>query len=83
MNSILQTCFDKLRQVQEHLPLTLKRNKIMLGHLQKFDDGLQKCQQWFSEAKQLIGRYSIQVPVKRIEDFLEHHRVCIFKTTPS
>ncbi|CAF4079785.1 unnamed protein product, partial [Rotaria sp. Silwood2] len=74
MNSILQTCFDKLRRVQESLPSTLKRNKIMLGHLQKFEDGLQKCQQWFNEAKQLFSRYSIQVPVKRIEDFLEQHR---------
>ncbi|CAM4782634.1 unnamed protein product, partial [Rotaria magnacalcarata] len=74
MNSILQTCFEKLRRIQEYLPLTLKRNKTMLGHLQKFEDGLQKCQQWFNEAKQLISRYSIQVPVKRIEDFLEQHR---------
>ena len=77
MNSILQICYDKLRRVQEYLPLTLKRNKTMLGHLQKFEDGLQKCQQWFNEAKQLISRYSIQVPVKRIEDFLEQHRVNI------
>ncbi|CAF3233736.1 unnamed protein product, partial [Rotaria sp. Silwood2] len=74
MNSLLQICFDKLRHVQEYIPITLKRNKIILGHLQKFDDGLQKCQQWFNEANQLISRYSIQVPVKRIEDFLEQHR---------
>ncbi|CAF4193831.1 unnamed protein product, partial [Rotaria magnacalcarata] len=74
MNSLLQICFDKLQHVQEYLPLTLKRNKIMLGHLQKFDDGIQKCQQWFNEAKQLFSRYSIQVPVKHIEDFLEQHR---------
>ncbi|CAM2712242.1 unnamed protein product [Rotaria socialis] len=74
MNSLLQICFDKLQHVQEYLPLTLKRNKIMLGHLQKFDDGIQKCQQWLNEAKQLFSRYSIQVPVKRIEDFLEQHR---------
>ena len=79
MNSILQACFDKLRQVQEHLPLTLKRNKTMLGHLQKFEDGLQKCQQWFADAKQMISKYSLQVPVKRIEDFLEQHRVRIFR----
>ncbi|CAF4980714.1 unnamed protein product, partial [Rotaria socialis] len=46
----------------------------MLGHLQKFDDGIQKCQQWLNDAKQLFSRYSIQVPVKRIEDFLEQHR---------
>ena len=78
MNSLLQICFDKLRHVQEYLPLTLKRNKIMLGHLHKFDDGLQKCQQWLNEAKELISRYSIQVPVKRIDDFLEQHRVNIF-----
>lgn len=80
MNSLLQICFDKLRHVQEHLPLTLKRNKIMLGHLQKFEEGFQKCQQWFNEAKQLMGRYSIQVPVKRIDDFLEQHRVCLLLT---
>jgi hypothetical protein len=77
MNTILQQCIEKLRRVQEYLPLILKRNKIMLGHLQKFEDGLQKCQQWFHEAKQLINRYSIQVPVKRIEDSLEQHRVSI------
>ena len=77
MNSLLQICFDKLRHVQEYLPITLKRNKIMLGHLQKFEDGLQKCQQWFHEAKQSIHRYSVQVPVKRIDDFLEQHRVGI------
>ena len=75
MNSLLQICFDKLRHVQEQLPNILKRNKVMLGHLQKFDDGLQKCQQWFNEAKQLFSRYSIQVSVKRIEDSLEQHRV--------
>jgi hypothetical protein len=77
MNSLLQICFDKLHHVQEYLPLTLKRNKIMLGYLQKFEDGLQKCQQWFNEATQLINRYSIQVSVKRVEEFLEQHRVSI------
>ena len=77
INSLLQVCFDKLRRVQEYLPLTLKRNKLMLGHLQKYEDGLQKCEQWFNEATQLMSRYSIQVPVKRIEDFLEQHRVNI------
>lgn len=77
MNSLLQICFDKLNRVQEYLPMTLRRNKIMLGHLQKFEDGLLKCQQWLNEATQLISRYSIQVPVKRIEDFLEQHRVNI------
>ena len=75
MNSLLQICFDKLHHVQEYLPITLKRNRIMLGHLQKFDDGLQKCHQWFNEAKQLINRYSIQIPVKRIDESLEQHRV--------
>ncbi|UJR08743.1 hypothetical protein I4U23_013000 [Adineta vaga] len=74
MNSLLQICFDKLRHIQENLPIILKRNKIMLGHLQKFDDGLQKCQQWLNEAKQHISRYSIQVSVKRIDDCLEKHR---------
>jgi hypothetical protein len=75
MNSLLQICFDKLHHVQECLPITLKRNKTMLGQLQKFEDGLQKFQQWLNEAKQLISRYSLQVPVKRIDDFLEQHRV--------
>ena len=79
MNSLLQICFDKLRHVQEYLPVTLKRNIIMLGHLAKFEDGLQKCHQWLSEAKQMIGRYSVQVPVKRIEECLEQHRVRIFE----
>ena len=68
---------EKLRYVQEFLPLILKRNKNILGYLQKFEDGLQKCQQWFNDAKQLINRYSIQIPLKRIEDFLEQHRVNI------
>lgn len=77
MNSIVQACQEKLRRIQEYLPLTLKRNKLMLGHLQKFEDGLQKCQQWFNDAKQLMNKYSIQVPVKRIEEFLEQHRVNI------
>lgn len=75
MNSLLQICFDKLRHVQEYLPITLKRNKIILGHLQKFEDGLQKVHQWLTEAKQLINRYSVQIPVKRIEETLEQHRV--------
>jgi len=75
MNSLLQVCYDKLHRVQEYLPLTLKRNKMMLGHLQKFEDGLQKCQQWLNDAKQLIGRYSLQVSVQRIDDFLEQNRV--------
>lgn len=78
MNSMLQACVDKFHRVKENLPLILKRNKTMLGHLQKFEDGLQKCLQWFNEAKQIISRYSIQVPVKRIEDFLEQHRVKSF-----
>lgn len=77
MNAIVQACNEKLRRVQEHLPSTLKRNKTILGHLQKFEDGLQKCQQWFNDAKQLLNRYSIQVPVKRIQEFLEQHRVNI------
>ncbi|CAF3725966.1 unnamed protein product [Adineta steineri] len=74
MNSLLQICFDKLQHVKEYLPNILKRNKILLGYLQKFDDGLQKCQQWFIESKQVISKYTLQVPVKRIEDFLEQHR---------
>jgi hypothetical protein len=45
MSSLLKICFDRLRHFEEYLPITLKRNKIMLGHLQKFEDGLQKCQQ--------------------------------------
>ncbi len=79
MNAIVKSCMETLRRVQEQLPLTLKRNKILLGHLQKFEDGLQQCQQWFNEAKQLINRYSIQVPVKRIEEFLDQHRVSVFQ----
>ncbi|CAF3804026.1 unnamed protein product [Adineta steineri] len=74
MNSLIQTCYDKLRHIKEYLPLVLKRNKMMYGYLQKFDDDLQKCHQWFNETKQLISRYSIQVSVKRVEEFLEQHR---------
>ena len=64
--------YDECKNI---LPLILKRNKTLLGHLQKFEDGLQQCQQWLNEAKQLMSRYSIQVPVKRIEEFLDQHRV--------
>jgi lantibiotic modifying enzyme len=77
MNAIVKACMETLRRVQEHLPLALKRNKNLLGYLQKFEDGLPQCQQWFNEAKQLIKGYSIQVPVKRIEEFLDLHRVSL------
>lgn len=75
INIHLQICFDKLQQIQEHLPLILKRNKIILGFLHKFEDGLPKCYQWLTDAKQLINNYSIQVSVKRVEEFLDKHRV--------
>ncbi|CAF1663438.1 unnamed protein product, partial [Adineta ricciae] len=42
-NGHLQTCYDKLQQMQDKLPLILKRNKTMLGYLHKFEDGLPKC----------------------------------------
>lgn len=38
MNSLLQICFDKLHHIEEYLPLILKRNKVLLGHLHKFDE---------------------------------------------
>jgi hypothetical protein len=75
MNAIIKSCMETLKKVEEQLPIALKRNKMLLGHLQKFEDGLQQYQQWFQEAKQLMSRYSIQVPVKRIEEFLDQHRV--------
>lgn len=78
MKSSLQVCIDHLRRVEEYLPLTLNRNKILLTHLQKFEDGLKKCQAWLNEAKKLIGGYSIQVPVRRIEEWLEQNRVSAF-----
>ena len=61
--------------MQDKLPLILKRNKTMLGYLHKFEDGLPKCYQWFNDAKQLMSRYSIQVSVKQVEEFLDQHRV--------
>lgn len=66
---------ETFNRVQQYLPMILDRNKTILSHLQKYEDGLQQCQQWFNEAKQIINRYSIQVPMKKIEEFLEHHRV--------
>ena len=78
MKSSLQACVESLRRVEEQLPLTLNRNKILLTYLQKFDDGFKKCQAWLNEAKKLIGGYSIQVPVRRIEEWLEQNRVSAF-----
>lgn len=75
LNDIIKSSMETFNRVQEYLPMILKRNKAMLGHLQKFEEGLQQCQQWFNEARQIINRYSIQLPMKRIEEFLEHHRV--------
>lgn len=43
--------------------------------MQKIDEQIQRCAQWFNECRQLIGRYSIQVPLRRIEEFLEQNRV--------
>ena len=75
LNNIIRSCLETFRRVQELLPAVLKRNKMMLGHLQKFEEGLTQCQQWFNEARQILNRYSIQIPMKRIEEFLEQHRV--------
>lgn len=80
MNAHLQICFDKLRQIREHLPMVLKRNKSMLAHLQKYDEDLQQCHQWFHDAEQQISRYTIQVSVKRVEEFLEQHQVSYIRT---
>ena len=74
MNSLLQICFDKLHHIQENLPIVLKRNKILLGYLQKLDDGLPS---WLNDAEQLLGEHSIQVSVLRINESLEQHRVGI------
>ena len=57
MKSNLKESMDKLRRIQEDLPSTLKRNKNLLGYLQKFEDGLQQYQQWVNEARQLINRF--------------------------
>lgn len=73
MNSLLQICFDKLNHVQEYLPMILKRNKILLGHLQKYDDGLAQCEQWISEANERLERYSVDTPD------LNEHRVSLAK----
>ena len=77
MNAIVKSCAETLKRVQDQLPIILKRNKMLLGHLQKFEDGLQQNQQWFQKAKQLMSQYSIQVPLKRIEEFLDQHRVSL------
>lgn len=74
MNSLLQICFDKLHHIQENLPVVLKRNKILLGYLQKLDDGLSS---WLNDAEQLLGEHAIQVSVQRINESLEQHRVSV------
>ena len=78
MKSSLDQCFEKLRQIEELFPLVLNRNKTFLVHLQKFDEQSIHCTQWFNEGRQLINRYSIQVPLRRIEEFLEQNRVRYF-----
>ena len=75
MNSLLQICFDKLHDIQQSLPLILKRNKVLLGHLHKFDEQQEKGQQWLDEARQRLDRYSLQVSVQRLDQSLEQHRV--------
>lgn len=75
MKSSLQTCFDNLHTIEEFLPLTLNRDKILLTHVQKFDEQYEKCHSWLNDGKQLMNRYSIQVPVRRIEEYLEQNRV--------
>lgn len=69
MNSLLQICFDKLAHIQEYLPLILKRNKILLGHLQKFDENLDECERWIHDANERLSHES--------EDF-DEHRVRFF-----
>jgi len=75
LNSICKTCTDKIRKIENDIPLIFKRNKNLLGYLQKIEDSLAQYQQWTNEAKQLMSKYSIQVPMKKIEEFLQHHRV--------
>lgn len=75
MKSSLDNCSNLFAQVDKNLPLILNRNKTLLGHLQRFDEDVQKCHLWLNEAKQTLNRYSILVPLKRIEEFLEQNRV--------
>lgn len=75
MKSSLDNCLKLFHQIEQSLPLTLSRNKALLGYLQRFEEATQKCHQWFNEAKQLFSRYSIQVPVEKIEKYLEQNRV--------
>ena len=75
MKSSLDNCSNLFAQVEKNLPLILNRNKNLLGHLQRFDEDVQKCHLWLNEAKQTLNRYSISVPLKRIEEFLEQNRV--------
>jgi hypothetical protein len=50
MNSLLQIRFDKLRHIEENLPLILKRNKVLLGpRHHKFADEQDKCHHWLDE----------------------------------
>ena len=81
MRSLVQVCADKLRLVETKLPLTLKRNQVLLAHLQKLDAGSQKCQRWFSDAQHILNRYTLQLPVKRMEDYLAKHHVSTFLTS--
>lgn len=75
MKTSLDPCFERLGRIEEFLPLVLARNKNLLSQMQKIDEQIQRCAQWFNECRQLIGRYSIQVPLRRIEEFLEQNRV--------
>jgi hypothetical protein len=77
MNSLLQICVDKLHTIREMLPIVLKRNQILLGHLQKFDDSFDRCQQWLNNAHEHIAEYSLDVSIERLETYLEQHRVTI------
>ncbi|CAF1247326.1 unnamed protein product, partial [Didymodactylos carnosus] len=74
MISLLQVCQDKLSKIEHDLPLISKRNKTIHTQLQKFEDGMDKFTQWLNDGKQTIHQYTLQVPVKKIETFLEQHR---------
>ena len=71
----MKICADKLRLIETKLPLTLKRNQLLLAHLQKLDAGSQKCQRWCSDAQLVLHRYTLQLPVKRMEEHLAKHHV--------
>ena len=75
MNSLLQICFDKFKQIEEILPTIFKRNQNLIDLLDQFDNGLENYRQWFHDAKQRIQSYSVDVSLQRLNENLYEQRV--------